>query len=166
MSALFLLDRLRVIPILPPDGESKGGGEGYPSEVREEDKSRRLVNGIELESAGRHVHPESRNLQRGQLEVMASEEYRGPGPVEGELRGVEAEGSGVGPRLVHEKAGVTHPGVERSPDRTESPVGRTPSWPVQVLVPSLDVVPGNDGTGNGSGKRKECTDNAFKCHLK
>ena len=154
MSALFLLDRLRVIPILPPDGESKGGGEGYPSEVREEDKSRRLVNGIELESAGRHVHPESRNLQRGQLEVMASEEYRGPGPVEGELRGVEAEGRGVGPGLVHEEAGVTHPCIERSPDRAKCPVRWPPGWSVQVLIPAPDIIPGDDGPRNGSGKWK------------
>ena len=150
-----------MVTILPPDCECEGRGKGDPGQVRQEEQARCFVDGIELEPARCHVHPEGGNLQRGQFEVVTPEEYRSPGPVEGELRGVEAEGRGVGPGLVHEEAGVTHPCVERGPDRSEGPVGRPPGGPVQVLIPAPDVVPGDDGPGNGSGKREECSYYAF-----
>ena len=77
------------------------------------------------------------------LNIVLTEEDRGPGPVERQLRGVEGEGGGSCPAeaaavSVDEVAGVPHPGVQAAPHRPKHPVRRPPVRPLQVLVPTLE----------------------------
>ena len=74
-----------MVSILPPDRECESGGEGDPGQVRQEEKARCLVDGIELEPTRCHVHPEGGNLHRGQFKIVTPKEYRGPGPHKREL---------------------------------------------------------------------------------
>ena len=107
-SWLIVLCRLRLVAVSPPEGECEGGGEGDPGEVGGEQQPGRRVHGVELEPARRHGHPQRRDLRGGEAEVVQPEEDRGPGPVESQLSGVQAERRAVATIPVHQVAAGIH----------------------------------------------------------
>ena len=76
---------------------------------------------------------------------MLPKEYRGSGPVEQQLVGVQ---HGVAPLPVHQVAGVPYY-PHRSQNWIKSPFRRSPAWFLQVLVPGGDVPLSNEAAREG-----------------